>query len=1077
MGPRSGSKLVALIVIMLLAAPFLALIPSRAQAAGPPGTVPVVLTVYPRGAPTATFSLSGCGVSPATIPGDGLAHTVVAESGCGVIVAAPTPGSDMRFVFPSASLGASNSTVITVGSASLISLTYYYQVGEYVSFNVIGGGSPSPVPSLLYSYVGTNLTQPLSTTPTHDWLDWIDPSTGKYLHVSPAAIFAPGSSSERWANNGTFAVKQTAGGTIIPSYHHQYYQFLSYSVTNGHSATAPFVDGSQFGYPFSSKLGTPSIPTWFDAIGNLTFSSTTDSTGAKLVPNPAWVSALQSQNTIIAYSPVSVTSTTTTSSSSSVSSNTTTPTITTTPGSTSSSTGGVNLVLLVLLLGFTILVAAAVFLWRRGIILAGDKPKGPGGAPEEGGATGTGGPGSGPGAGPGSGPGSGPGGGPGGIPVGGEPVPPPVVPHGAPEGCALSSHWLHHRLEMGLLPGGSKDAPNKFTTPPDEPVPLRAGATDVHLLIQECSCPGIAGDLSRKTISMAAKLRVEWEIVEGEGGFVDQSRGTPRQSDKGDEVLFQPGRVDPKSGSKAKTVKVRVKAVHDDTTKPPDHAEVTSLITMEISRSTAPGGPAAAAGQASKDEYLYNYWVEDGPPVKGPDPPPDMTADCVPGHDWAQAEEIQGQISLMPLSCNPGDLVRLGAMGTDADELRLVCTPSGKVCKLPSPTSGSVLSDPLTYSWKADRGDFPLKELYEKLHGKPPGAGGWEGGQVVVWRAPGEACDAKITLQMRDSGAEFPDKPKELQADVRVGNPSPSTPATPPPPTVIPPQTSKAQVGTCCGPDVTDNVLGAMLKMMNDFFSWSREKQSTELGYLTRIPLAGDDGSKPNFNNAWDITELAPSEERGDITVSRKNPVPHRGPATPVAGGYKATLSPYVGRCMNPTDPCYPSVVFLGNCHHPQVVNYIEWGVLARLDEWMKVIERLEDLKAVNAQYFKNHPEEKETASPQAATRQYLATTLGDFHTLRSGLLDANYQDQVAMVEVGWRLADDYLVRKTNGKLPYKLKEVNKAALEGILESLQNNSRGTAACKTNCGRYLSSMSFRYNFGDEELRLGIPLAEL
>ena len=152
--------------------------------------------------------------------------------------------------------------------------------------------------------------------------------------------------------------------------------------------------------------------------------------------------------------------------------------------------------------------------------------------------------------------------------------------------------------------------------------------------------------------------------------------------------------------------------------------------------------------------------------------------------------------------------------------------------------------------------------------------------------------------------------------------PPPLTGGPPPPPPPPPPTTP--EVVTCCGPDVTENVLGAMLRLMNDFFSWTPDEQKRQIGYLTRLPRPWAD-DEPNSENAWDIAELGPSEARGGPPVSYQT----------AGHGYKATLRPYVGRCMKPDPPCDPSVIFLGNCHHPQVVNYIEWGILARLSVWL----------------------------------------------------------------------------------------------------------------------------------------------
>jgi hypothetical protein len=655
-----------------------------------------------------------------------------------------------------------------------------------VSYNVIGGGSPSASPSLWYTYLGTSGTaQTVTTTPTSVWSDY-----GTVWDFVQTTTSPPGLTSERWAANGALSGTSTAGSTVSLTLYHQYLQTLSYSVSNGGSPSAPTATGSQFGSPYPVTLTKTPEGIWFDASASIALRTPIlDLSNNQYTPSMTSIQTTQSHTIIVVYSPVIAATNTTTSSSSSSSS------------TTSSGPVGAGLPWWIWLavLGGIGVIAVGGFLAYRLTRRPGEKLEGPGVLSPAGGTAGAG-----PGAGPGGGPGSGPGGTPGGV--GSKPgedvpyAPPPEVPYGTDAGCSLSSSWVHKSLELGLLPHGSKKAPYTFSTPPDEPVPLKASVTDFHILVQRCSCPGITGDQSIQLIGMVAKSRISWLIVQGEGGFVDQNGGSQSQADGGDEVLFQPAPIDSKSGLKLRTVKIQVEAIHDDPSKPPEHEKVRSYVTIEISRKIAPLG----GGKASNDEYFYNYWVEDGKNIYIPEPK-EVTGDCTPGHTWSQAEEIEGQIYKAPLTCNPGDFVRLGAMGTDKDTLMLTCAPSGTVCKRPSVPSGSEPSDPLTYTWMADKGEFPLEKLYEKVHGRQDWSAsresgevvGREPGQVVVWHAPEEDCSAKITLLMTDSGREFPDKPKELIAWIKVGNPVVSPPVTPPPPAVPVPQTHEKEEGAC----------------------------------------------------------------------------------------------------------------------------------------------------------------------------------------------------------------------------------------------------------------------------------------
>jgi hypothetical protein len=254
-----------------------------------------------------------------------------------------------------------------------------------------------------------------------------------------------------------------------------------------------------------------------------------------------------------------------------------------------------------------------------------------------------------------------------------------------------------------------------------------------------------------------------------------------------------------------------------------------------------------------------------------------------------------------------------------------------------------------------------------------------------------------------------------------------------------------------------------MLKLMRDFFSWDRDTQGTEFGYLTAMT------GEPSYNNAWDIEELMPSDGRRAPWEFSKTPVTYKT----AKEGYMRTLASYEGRCMKPKYPCDPSVMFLKSCHHPQVVNYVEWGVLTRLKEWYDATEGVEEAMAE----MRRTGIAKEIPPPSVTHSSYEGTAYSDFHKLRSntvpGMKDPHYQDQVAMCNVGWRLAEDYITRKNQGRLPYKLSEVNQLALQAVLETYEDKSRPTAACKEGCGKYSPPNAFRYIFGNKQpLRAGL-----
>lgn len=236
-----------------------------------------------------------------------------------------------------------------------------------------------------------------------------------------------------------------------------------------------------------------------------------------------------------------------------------------------------------------------------------------------------------------------------------------------------------------------------------------------------------------------------------------------------------------------------------------------------------------------------------------------------------------------------------------------------------------------------------------------------------------------------------------------------------------------------CGPDVTKFVLAAMKKMMDDFFSWDKEKQRRQLGLLTGVR---------SYQAAWDMDELSPPDEKGH-------------------GGFTRTLAPYrTGPCMKPDGSgCDPSVEFLHNCHHPQVVNYVMWGVLARLEAW-------------------DHTRGGELGFDFDAGK-YSDSALSNYHWARSGtglplVTDENYKDQKAMATVGYELADRYIRDRWTHRQEAGHQYDNSndlAALQAVLESEQNSTRKTASCLTLCGPFVGSPivrrigRFSYIWGD------------
>ncbi|MDA4113389.1 MAG: hypothetical protein OK474_05015 [Thaumarchaeota archaeon] len=379
---------------------------------------------------------------------------------------------------------------------------------------------------------------------------------------------------------------------------------------------------------------------------------------------------------------------------------------------------------------------------------------------------------------------------------------PPTMNDEVPPGCIVKTSWLLALMDMTIYPNNrvigniykysktTKAGAYEFRTPYHQALPLRVEASDYHTLVQECSCPGVPGDISKKTFTLPAKVKILWEIVSGEGSFVKISGGDGSRTESGDEVIFDPPEIykpepdfDPPD---VKKVSIRVTVYHDDPTKPPEHDHITSFINMEIRRSIE---KEAVGRDRKKDEYVYDYWVEEGRMLTGPEVP-EVTGDCIPQHTWLPGSPIEGRITLLPTSCKAGDLVRLEAFGTDSDQLELQCVPSGKVCKLPSSLRLQP-NDNLSFFWQCDSGTFPL--------------GAEHGGDTrhdlardAVWRAPDAQGPVKFRLLISDSSRQYSDKALHLEGEIFVeGGKLPPSPVVAPPPVVPPPPHTKEEEGEC----------------------------------------------------------------------------------------------------------------------------------------------------------------------------------------------------------------------------------------------------------------------------------------
>lgn len=113
-------------------------------------------------------------------------------------------------------------------------------------------------------------------------------------------------------------------------------------------------------------------------------------------------------------------------------------------------------------------------------------------------------------------------------------------------------------------------------------------------------------------------------------------------------------------------------------------------------------------------------------------------------------------------------------------------------------------------------------------------------------------------------------------------------------------QLSERIPDSVCGPDITENVLDVLQQIHDTYWKkWIPEERRRACKQLIN-PLTG--------GSAWDILELSPSGSASKLLV--------------IPAGQE---------CAQPRPACEMTVEFLGTCQHPQVVNYVQWGMMLSL--------------------------------------------------------------------------------------------------------------------------------------------------
>lgn len=183
-----------------------------------PVTLPITLTLVDQQGTPANFTLSGCSVSAASLPGDGQSHTVTALPSCQVTITATSDSPNLRYGFDSEDTLSSTTSVTTCPDQTCpeFSATYYEQVSQQFAYNVVGGDAPYvKAPVLSFTVLGRPTTYTMTGNPTTQWLDF----GSSWSLVNP---LSGSNGAERWFAPTGASGTATPGGGQTTSYQHQY---------------------------------------------------------------------------------------------------------------------------------------------------------------------------------------------------------------------------------------------------------------------------------------------------------------------------------------------------------------------------------------------------------------------------------------------------------------------------------------------------------------------------------------------------------------------------------------------------------------------------------------------------------------------------------------------------------------------------------------------------------------------------------------------------------------------------------------------------------------------------------------
>ena len=218
-------------------------------------------------APTLTCTQLGSNVGCGTLATSSTAIWV--DSGGSYSATNPTTGSSGTERWDSNSVSGS----ISSGGGS-ITIAYYHQYLQTISYSVSGGGSPSPPTASGVQY-GSAYAPTLTSSPTGYWFD----SIGSVTFTNPI----PGGSNERW-DSTISSIAATSSETTALTYYHQYqntYSFTPAAPNTWDTSFTPLVTGTQLGVA-GSTICTASL---ISGGGTTSCSSYSDSGSAASFPS------------------------------------------------------------------------------------------------------------------------------------------------------------------------------------------------------------------------------------------------------------------------------------------------------------------------------------------------------------------------------------------------------------------------------------------------------------------------------------------------------------------------------------------------------------------------------------------------------------------------------------------------------------------------------------------------------------------------------------------------------------------------------------------------------------------------